>query len=74
MRTARLLPYLPACTAPGGGVPARGGYLVLEGVPGVGGGVYLALGEGCTCPGTLPVDRMTDTCKNITFANFVCGR
>ena len=22
------------------------------------------------CP---PVDRMTDTCKNITFANFVCG-
>ena len=20
------------------------------------------------------VDRMTDTCKNITFANFVCGR
>ena len=21
-----------------------------------------------------PVDRMTDTCKNITFANFVCGR
>ena len=25
-------------------------------------------------PGTPPVDRMTDTCKNITFANFVCGR
>ena len=23
---------------------------------------------------TPPVDRMTDTCKNITFANFVCGR
>ena len=21
-----------------------------------------------------PVDRMTDMCKNITFANFVCGR
>ena len=21
-----------------------------------------------------PMDRMTDTCKNITFANFVCGR
>ena len=21
-----------------------------------------------------PVDRMTDTCKNMTFANFVCGR
>ena len=21
-----------------------------------------------------PLDRMTDTCKNITFANFVCGR
>ena len=23
---------------------------------------------------TPPVNRMTDTCKNITFANFVCGR
>ena len=23
---------------------------------------------------SLPVNRMTDTCKNITFANFVCGR
>ena len=25
-------------------------------------------------PGDSPVNRMTDTCKNITFANFVCGR
>ena len=25
-------------------------------------------------PGDPPVDRMTDKCKNITFANFVCGR
>ena len=25
-------------------------------------------------PGYGPVDRMTDTCKNIAFANFVCGR
>ena len=24
-------------------------------------------------PPTPPVDRMTDTCKNITFANFICG-
>ena len=23
--------------------------------------------------GTPHMDRMTDTCKNITFANFVCG-
>ena len=28
-----------------------------------------------TCPTPLtPMDRMTDMCKNITFANFVCGR
>ena len=25
-------------------------------------------------PRTPPLDRMTDTCKNITFANYVCGR
>ena len=33
-------------------------------------------GEGCTCPGTPPpwTEWLTDRCKNITFANFVCGR
>ena len=31
---------------------------------------HLPLGMGLETP---PVDRMTDTCKNITFANFVCG-
>ena len=25
-------------------------------------------------PPPLPVDGMTETCKNITFANFICGR
>ena len=29
---------------------------------------------GCGPRHPLPVDRMTDTCKNITLANFVCGR
>ena len=67
MRTARLV---GGCTCPGGGVPARG-------VP------VQAL---CTCPGGegVPAQRevpaevlppgQTDTCENITFANFVCGR
>ena len=27
-----------------------------------------------TTPSPPLVDRMTDTCKNITFANYVCGR
>ena len=58
--------YLPrGGTCPGGcicqgGVPARGMYLP--------GGTCL----GGTCPDTPPC-RQTDTCENITFANFVCG-
>ena len=54
--------YLPrGCTCPG--VPA-GGFTC----------------RGCTChrgvPAQVlpPVNRMTDRCKNITFANFVCGQ
>ena len=60
------------CTCPGG-VPAQGVCLPR---------VYLP-GE-CTCPGgvylpmysPLPLwtEWLTDRCKNITFANFVCGR
>ena len=60
------------------GDPLQGGLLL--------GGVYFP-GDvcfgGCLLPEgvvsqhalrqTPPVDRMTDTCKNITFANFVCG-
>ena len=72
MRTARLLTvsqhemwrgggmYLP------GGVPAWGVYLP-ESVP--------PWGEGCL-PKYSPLwtEWLTDKCKNITFANFVCGR
>ena len=52
-----------------GGVPAQGGVPTL--------GVYLP--RGCTCLGGVPAQVLhpcgqTDTCKNITFANFVCGR
>ena len=61
MRTAHLLPVLPGCTAPGGSAWFQGVYLVQ-------GGTW---SKGATCPFTAPVDRMTDTCKNITFANFV---
>ena len=76
-------PYLPACTAQGwcllqGGLhhggAAPGGSLPLR-EPASG-------GSACSWGGvsqhalrqTPPVDRMTDRCKNITFANFVCGR
>ena len=39
-------------------------------------GVDLETCKACLDTTTLPpsVDRMTDTCKNITFANFVCER
>ena len=72
--------YLPGGYLPGGvptgglpaqgGVPARGGVDLPGGVP----------ARGCTCPGVYPprysppVNRMTDRCKNTTFANFVCGQ
>ena len=59
------------------GIPGPGGvYLVPGGVPGP--GSVPGLG-GCTwsqggaCPGTPPCGQ-TVTCKNITLANFVCGR
>ena len=67
--------YLPrGVYLPGGtcwGCICRGLYLP--------GGVHLP--GGCTCPPEgvpaqvlPPVNRMRDRCKNITFANFVCGR
>ena len=76
--------YLPGgCTCPGrgtcsgGGVPAWGVYLpggvpaweicTWPGVPAW--GVYLSMQWADT-----PPCRHTDTCENITFANFVCGR
>ena len=58
-------PYLPACIAQGGGV-CSGGCLLWESCSG--GGI-----PACT-EADSPIDRMTDTCKNITFANFVCER
>ena len=51
----------------------RGGCLPLV----LGGGHPLVPGGVCipACNGAdPPMDRMTDTCKNISFANFVCGR
>ena len=67
------------CTCPGVYLP--GGYTCLRGCTCSGGiparGVYLGR---CTCPGTPPpppppwTEWLTDSCKNITFANFVCGR
>ena len=64
------------CVPGPGGCTCWGVYLVPGGVPGPGGvylpggctwsgGVYLV--GGCTCPGTPPVNRMTDRCKNITL-------
>ena len=58
--------YLPRrCTYPGGctcpgGVPAREVYLPRGCIP--------------ACNGADTPCGQTDTCENITFANFVCGR
>ena len=65
MRTARSLTI-------NGGLPARGGVPAQGGLP-----------RGSVCPGGCllrvgyyhpPPRGQTDTCKNITFANYVCGR
>ena len=69
--------YMPRgwCTCLGGCTCPRGVYLTKGGVP-TQGGVPAQGGVptwGGTCPGTPPVNRMTHRCKNITFANFVCG-
>ena len=56
------------CLLPGG-VCSRGGGLLPGGHLLRGGGVSQHAPRQ-----TLPVNRMTDRCKNITFANFVCGR
>ena len=58
MRTARLLTVSQHALL--GGVPARGVYLT-GGVPAQGG--YLLGGV----PAQVPVNRMTDRCKNITL-------
>ena len=71
------------------GVPGPGGCTWLQGgtwsrgVPGPR-EVHLVLGGvsgpwGCTLSGGVPAKVLprcgqTDTCKNITFANFVCGQ
>ena len=74
-----------------GDVPGPGMYLVwgctwLGGVPGQGvPGARGVPGQGCTwswgwgwctCPGTPPVNRMTDRCKNITLpqTSFAAGK
>ena len=55
-----------------GDVPTGGLYLP-GGVPAGGVPGYIVLTH-CMLGYTPPVNRMTDKCKNITFANFVCGR
>ena len=71
MRTGRSLTV--CCSLiPRGGLPGPGGgSLCLGGLPGPGGGGSLPGGV-CLVPGGLPrdppVNRITDTCKNITLA------
>ena len=73
MHTTRLLTVSPSMHCIGGGClllgrgQLLGGCLLLGGVC-LGVGWYPSM-HGGRPP---PVDRMTDTCKNITFANFVC--
>ena len=57
MRTARLLAVSPSMHCSWGGMSPPGGC----GIP------------ACTEADPPTVDRMTDTCKNITFANFAGG-
>ena len=69
MRTARLVDRIPACTAQGGVCPGVSAWGVCPAVfcPGGclrGGGVADPPGPEAD---TLPVDRMTDRCKNITL-------
>ena len=64
-RSQGAVPGLRGCTWSKGAVPStRGVYLVLGGVSGPR-GVYLV--RGCTCPGTPPVNRMTDRWKNMAL-------
>ena len=57
----------------GGGLPREG---VCLGVSALGmsalGGV--CLGQGCLLPHPLPVNKITDTCENITLPQLHCGR
>ena len=55
------------------GVYLSGVYLPKRGVPAQEG---CTCPGGCTCQGTPPLwtEWLTDRCKNITIANFVCGR
>ena len=69
MRTARLLPVSPSRHCTGGMSAPRG--CLLQGVSALEGAVYPTCTEADT---PHPVNRMTDRCKNTTFANFVCGR
>ena len=60
--------YLPRGVYQPGGAPAQGDVPAQGGVPSRG-----VPAQGGTCPGTPPCGQ-TDMCKNIIFANFVCGR
>ena len=67
--------YLPACSAPGGGLLRGGGECLVPGgvsPPGRSppGGGYI---PACT-EADPPVNRMTDACKNITLPQLRCGR
>ena len=79
MRTGRSLNV--CCSLLPGGVSAQGGVCLVQGgvclvrgvcLPGPGGGVCLVPGGSAWSRGgarrTPPVDRITDTCKNITLA------
>ena len=81
MHTARALTISPSLLCAGGvylvlgGVPGPGGVPGLGGVPGPR-GTWLVPGGGGV-PGQVlppPVDRITDTCKNITLPQLCCGR
>ena len=70
MRAARLLPVSPSMHCGGEGVCSVGGCVCSRG------GAVSASGPGGCIPACNGADTpcgQTDTCENITFANFVWG-
>ena len=71
MRTAHLLTVSQHALWRGGTCP---GCVPVRGVVPAQGGVPARCGGGGVPAQVLPPGGQTDTCKNISFANFVCGR
>ena len=66
--------FLPGGLPCQGGLPCRGDLSCQGGLPCQGGSALPGVVSQHAMGQTPLGDRMTDTCKNVTFANYVCGR